>query len=375
MPNTQNRILIVASLAESLINFRGPLIQALLDKGLDVHVAAPEISKDMHSHFQAIGVQAHEIPMQRTGTNPLKDLNTLHQLYRLIKNIRPQIFLAYTVKPVVYGLIAATILKVPRKAALITGLGYAFINPRQNLIKKIVMKLYQRALNGADIVFFQNPDDRQLFLEKQILNKNTENKILNGSGVDIQQFPLTPLQTNNLAFLMIARLLGDKGVREYIEAARSIKSKRPEVEFHLVGWIDQNPDAISQAELDSWISEGLIKFWGKLQDVRPAIAASSVYVLPSYREGTPRTVLEAMAMGRAIITTNAPGCKETVIDGENGFLVPIKSASALASAMEKLIETPHLIKRMALRSRELAVSKYDVHAVNQAMLDSLLHQR
>lgn len=375
MPKTQNRILIVASLAESLINFRGPLIQALLDKGIDVHVAAPEISKAMHSHFQAIGVQAHEIPMQRTGTNPLKDLNTLHQLHRLINNIRPQIFLAYTVKPVVYGLIAATMLKVPRKAALITGLGYAFINPRQNFIKKIVMNLYRRALNGADIVFFQNPDDRQLFLEKQILKKNTENKILNGSGVDIQQFPLTPLQTNNITFLMIARLLGDKGVREYIEAARSIKSKHPEVEFHLVGWIDQNPDAISQAELDSWISEGLIKFWGKLQDVRPAIAASSVYVLPSYREGTPRTVLEAMAMGRAIITTNAPGCKETVIDGENGFLVPIKSASALASAMEKLIGTPHLIKHMAIRSRELAVSKYDVHAVNQAMLDSLLRQR
>lgn len=375
MCNTQNRILIVASLAESLINFRGPLIQALLDKGLDVHVAAPEISKDMHSHFQAIGVQAHEIPMQRTGMNPLKDLNTLHQLHRLIKRIRPQIFLAYTVKPVVYGLIAAAMLKVPRKAALITGLGYAFINPRQNLVKKIVMNLYRRALNGADIVFFQNPDDRQLFLEKQILKKSTENKILNGSGVDIQQFPLTPLQTKNITFLMIARLLGDKGVREYIEAARNIKSKHPEVEFHLVGWIDQNPDAISQAELDSWISEGLIKFWGKLQDVRPAITASSVYVLPSYREGTPRTVLEAMAMGRAIITTNAPGCKETVIDGENGFLVPIKSASALASAMEKLIETPHLIKSMAIRSRELAVSKYDVHAVNQAMLDSLLRQR
>ncbi|MCO7639632.1 glycosyltransferase family 4 protein [Pseudomonas sp. S 311-6] len=375
MPNIQNRILIVASLAESLINFRGPLIQALLDKGLDVHVAAPEISKDMHSHFQAIGVQAHEIPMQRTGTNPLKDLNTLRHLYRLIKKTRPQIFLAYTVKPVVYGLIAATLLKVPRKAALITGLGYAFISPKQSLVKKIVMKLYRRALNGADIVFFQNPDDRKLFLEKQILKKTTENKILNGSGVDIQQFPLTPLQTKNITFLMIARLLGDKGVREYIEAARNIKSKHPEVEFHLVGWIDQNPDAISQTELDSWISEGLIKFWGKLQDVRPAITASSVYVLPSYREGTPRTVLEAMAMGRAIITTNAPGCKETVIDSENGFLVPIKSASALASAMEKLIETPHLIKSMAIRSRELAVSKYDVHAVNQAMLDSLLRQR
>lgn len=337
-----------------------------------MHVAAPEISKDMHSHFQTIGVQAHEIPMQRTGTNPLKDLSTLHQLHRLIKKIRPQIFLAYTVKPVVYGLIAATMLKVPRKAALITGLGYAFINPKQSLIKKIVMRLYRHALNGADIVFFQNPDDRKLFLEKQILKTKTENKILNGSGVDIQHFPFTPLQEKNITFLMIARLLGDKGIREYIDAARIIKSQHPEVEFHLVGWIDQNPDAISQTELDNWISAGLIKFWGKLDDVRPAITESSVYVLPSYREGTPRTVLEAMAMGRPIITTDAPGCKETVIDGENGFLVPIQSASALATAMEKLIDDPLLLKRMASRSRELAISKYDVHAVNQEMLNSLL---
>jgi len=171
--------------------------------------------------------------------------------------------------------------------------------------------------------------------------------------------------------LLIARLLGDKGVREYAEAARRIRRQHPQARFSLVGWIDDSPNAIAQHELDAWVAEGSLEFLGRLSDVRPAIAACSVYVLPSYREGTPRTVLEAMAMGRAIITTDTPGCRETVVDGDNGFLVPVKSVPALVKAMERFIAEPELAERMGRRSRQLAEAKYDVHQVNGRMLEEM----
>lgn len=194
--------------------------------------------------------------------------------------------------------------------------------------------------------------------------------IVNGSGVDLSDYSLAPLPSKP-CFLLIARLLGDKGVREYAEAAQVVKSVHPEVVFRLVGWIDDNPDAISQRELDQWVDSGLLEFLGKLDDVRPAIADCSVYVLPSYREGTPRTVLEAMAMGRAVITTDAPGCRETVVDGDNGFLVPVKDVDALADAMMKMIYSAGLVARMGERSRRIAETKYDVHRVNASMLEGM----
>jgi glycosyltransferase involved in cell wall biosynthesis len=189
-----------------------------------------------------------------------------------------------------------------------------------------------------------------------LLDANKPTVVVNGSGVNVQDFDVMPLPKDEqgvvkASFLLIARLLGDKGVREYAESARIIKEKHPEAEFHLVGWIDDNPSAISQAELDTWIADGRLKYWGKLSDVRPAIAESSVYVLPSYREGTPHTVLEAMAMGRAIITTDAPGCRETVSHGVNGYLVGVKSVDDLVQCMQYFIEDPKLIEYMGQRSR------------------------
>ncbi|HST45414.1 MAG TPA: glycosyltransferase, partial [Luteimonas sp.] len=184
-------------------------------------------------------------------------------------------------------------------------------------------------------------------------------------------FKVAPLPEGPPVFLLIARLLGDKGVREYVEAARIVRAEVPGVRLQIVGWIDSNPDAITRRELDGWIAEGCIEYLGRLSDVRPAIAASSVYVLPSYREGTPRTVLEAMAMGRPIITTDAPGCRQTVIEGDNGFLVPVKSATTLAQAMRRFIDQPELVARMGERSRVLAKEKYDVHKVNDVMLQEM----
>lgn len=364
------KFLLIAGLADSLLNFRGPLIAALQARGLQVHVAAPDLlaGHPMRQQLESQGLTVHSIPMLRNGTNPLEDLKTFWALWCVMRRVRPQFVLGYTIKPVIYGSLAAWLAGVPRRFALITGLGYAFQGEGQRgRIQALVQRLYAMALSRVHKVFFQNPDDEALFRQRCILSAGTPSCVVNGSGVDVASFTVAPLPLEP-SFLLIARLLGDKGVREYVQAARRVRVVHPDVRCALVGWIDTNPDAISQAEVDSWINEGSVEFLGRLSDVRPAIADCSVYVLPSYREGTPRTVLEAMAMGRAIITTDAPGCRETVVDGDNGFLVPVTSVDALEQAMLKFIETPMLVVRMGKRSRQIAEKKYDVHQVNAMML-------
>jgi glycosyltransferase involved in cell wall biosynthesis len=262
--------------------------------------------------------------------------------------------------------LAAWVARVPRRFALVTGLGYAFTGERSGLLITVVRRLYAFALRRVHKVIFQNPDDQALFRERGVLSRRTPSAVVNGSGIDLMAYAVQP-QPDVLRFLMIGRLLGDKGVREYALAAQRIREVHPGLRFRLVGWIDENPDAIGQSELDSWIASGNIEFLGRHSDVRPAIADAAVYVLPSYREGTPRTVLEAMAMGRPIITTDAPGCRETVDHGKNGFLVPVKSVDGLVSAMQRFIDDPMLACRMGSRSRQIAEEKYDVHKVNEAM--------
>ena len=364
------KFLLLASYPESIPKFRGELIRMLVALRFEVHVAAPGLSKHAPTmaFLSSCGCVAHDVPMQRNGTNPAADLRLFSALCALTRRLQPAVMLAYTIKPVVYGIIAGWLTGVSRRFALITGLGYAFTEERKGLLTRLIQKLYDFALARAHGVFFQNPDDQVLFSDRGLLSPNVSSWVVNGSGVDTAQFVPAPLPNGKPVFLMIARLLGDKGVREYVEAARSIKNSNPDITFQLVGWIDSNPDAIAQTELDGWIADGTLEFLGKLDDVRPAIAGSTVYVLPSYREGTPRTVLEAMAMGRPIITTDAPGCRETVIHGDNGFLVPVQSVDALVQAMLEFIEDPALATRMGKRSREFAEEKYDVHKVNAVML-------
>lgn len=375
------KFLMICSYLPSALNFRGKLLEAIHAQGYEIHVFAPDLTDfpDELKQLQQLGYQVHGIPMQRAGTNPLADLKLLQTLYQMIRQIQPDMVLSYTIKPVIYGTLAAWLARVPQRFALITGLGYAFQNiesGKRSFFQKLVHGLYAQALKHAHKVFFQNPDDLKLFQQMHLLDSNKPTVVVNGSGVNVQDFELMPLPLNEdgqvkASFLLIARLLGDKGVREYAEAARIIKAQYPETEFHLVGWIDDNPSAISQAELDTWVQEKTVKYWGKLSDVRPAIAASSVYVLPSYREGTPRTVLEAMAMGRAVITTDAPGCRETVSNGVNGYLVGVKSVDDLVQSMQYFIEDPQLITYMGQRSREMALNKYDVHQVNRHMLTEM----
>lgn len=371
------KFLLVAGFADSLIGFRKPLIVALLNKGLTVDVAAPELTVNVEvmAELNKLGVVAHDIPMQRTGMNPFSDLRAMLALWQLMRQIKPQFVLGYTIKPVIYGTLAAWFARVPQRFALITGLGFAFIGEddgQRSKVRALVHVLYRTALKRNHTVFFQNPDDEALFRQLNILSSTTTSCVVNGSGVDVAQFEVAPLSISSAPrFLLIGRLLGDKGVREYVQAAQQVKQRYSQAQFDLVGWVDANPNTITQPELDSWVAAGTINFLGRLSDVRPALANAWVYVLPSYREGTPRTVLEAMAMGRAVITTDAPGCRETVVDGDNGFLVPIKNADALVQAMLRFIEQPELITQMGQRSRAIAEEKYDVHIVNAQMLKGM----
>ena len=368
------KVLIVASRTRSLVNFRGDLIRAMQCAGCVVSAAVPLQDGSLPEPERVLAeakIQAFGLSIDRTGMNPLADLNTMGALRAAIASQAPDLLFAYTAKPVIYGLLLGWLLRVPQRVALITGLGYHFTGMRHGIGAWILRSLYRIALARATLVFFQNPDDQALFRELGLLPRNIPSCVVNGSGINLRLFDAQPLREGPPVFLLIARLLGDKGVREYVAAAKKMKARNAIARFQLAGWIDGNPDSISKEDLESWIQEGDIEYLGKLADVRPALAACHVYVLPSYREGTPRTVLEAMATGRAIITTDAPGCRETVLEGENGFLVPVKSIDSLDVAMRRFIDTPELIESMGRRSREIAEEKYDVHKVNAVMLDAM----
>lgn len=367
-------ILVLGSYAPSLINFRGPLLAALVKEGWKVTASAPEIDYELRARLEATGVAAVETPLARTGTNPLADLAYFRSLIDLFRRERPTVLLAYTAKPVIWGTLAARAVNVPRAVAMITGLGYAFTQPEQpdwkhSITQLAASALYKISLPRADYVLFQNSDDRELFQSLGFAPPPDRVGLIAGSGVDLDHYaPSSPPAAPS--FLVLARLLKAKGVREYFAAVRSLKRKYPGVDFRLGGAIDPGPDAITTSELDAAIEDGMT-YLGPLEDVRPALAAAAVFVLPSYREGTPRSVLEALATGRAVVTTDAPGCRETVVDGVNGLLVPPRDASALEAAMERLITDPAMIAAMGRKSLELARSKYDVHTVNAQIITAL----
>jgi glycosyltransferase involved in cell wall biosynthesis len=372
--NGSKKFLMVASLAESLLNFRSELLSDIQAKGYQVHVAAPNFKykKQLTKELSERDIFVHDIPMWRNGFNPLLDLWTLISLWRLMIAIRPDYFLGYTVKPVVYGLIAARCAFVKNRVGLITGLGYAFATTTENnLVKKLIQNLYKVSLSFSTTIFFQNKDDRKLFKELRLISSIDKAHVVNGSGVNLTKFKFCEVKKGSLIFILIGRLLKAKGILEYMEAASKLKVKSVNTRFLLVGPLDSGPDSICSVDLDEWINAQKLEYLGEVKDVRSIIRDCSVMVLPSYREGVPRSVLEAMAMGKPIITTDAPGCRETVIDGENGFLVPVKNVDALVEAMKKFIDDPSLIARMGTRSRQIAEEKYDVRKVNAVMLKAM----
>ena len=361
-------ILINGSFAPSLLNFRGHLLKELASLGYAVHVSAPDISPLIVSKLADMGVIAHDVPIKRTGLGMFQDIKYCLHLILLIRRTQPIAILNYTIKPNIWGGIAAGMTRT-KSFSWVTGLGFAFISDhglKRRTVQFIARSLYRLATGFNEKVIFQNPDDLRDFVAGKCLGDPQKAEIVNGSGVDTRYFQVTPLP-NTAVFLLIARLLKSKGIKEYAEAAAHVRKKKPEARFQLAGMLDEGPDAIDQAELDELIASG-IEFLGPLDDVRPAISAASVYVLPSWREGTPRTVLEAMAMGRPIITTDAPGCRETTNNEINGILVGVRDAGSLATAMIRLVNEPELREAMGQRSRMIAEEKYSVKSVNAALL-------
>ena len=369
------KILILSSFAFSLVNFRGRLIEAMVREGHQVITCAPDDDPAVQRQLTALGAGYRRIAMARTGSNPLADLLLLLRYVRLIARERPDVVLAYTQKPIIYGGMAARLFPKARFYALMSGLGYVFSPAAEHrrLLRAIVGWLYRLGVARARAIFVFNRDDRDELIAQDIVDAAALVVEVPGSGVDLAHFAPMPLPEGPPRFLMISRLMRDKGVFEYAEAARHLKARYPEARFQLLGRLDKdNPTGLSEAELDLWVRHGIIDYVPETRDVRPLLAQSSVFVLPSYyREGLPRTLLEAMSVGRPLITTDLPGCREPVLSGVNGFLVPPRDVKALGVAMERFLTDPALAAAMGARSRAYAENRFDVNKVNRQLMRAM----
>lgn len=369
------RLVMITSQGFSLANFRGPLIRSIIARGWEVYAVAPDYDEETRAAVHALGAKAVDYSLSRTGMNPIADLRDMFRLALLLRSLKADVVLGYFIKPVIYGTIAAWLARVPRRFALVAGLGYAFTAAgddeglKRKSLRRFVARLYGFALARTNTIFFQNQDDLEEFVRLGLVDRERARNTL-GTGVDLDDWvPVQPV-IEPVTFLLAARLLRDKGILEYIEAARRIKARHPETRFILLGGLDSNPAAIGEPEVRAWVQEGLVEWPGHVP-VKPWFAQASVYVLPSYREGVPRSTQEAMAMAKPVVTTDAVGCRETVIDGENGFLVPIRDADALEKAMLRFVDDPSLIEPMGAASRRLAEQRFDIRRVNALMLETM----
>ncbi len=365
------KIAVLSSHTPSLFWFRMDMMQDFLALGHTVVAIGNEPEDKWRKTFEEKNITYIQADISRTGTNPIKDLKTFFSLKKILGKIKPDKIFTYQAKTVIYGSLAANALGIKEIYSLIAGCGSIFISTKlmAKILRCILRLEYKVALKYNKKVFFQNPDDVLLFSSMGILSEEKA-VIINGSGVSVEKFKKFPLP-KNITFLNVSRLIKDKGIVEYLEAAKIVKQKYPDVRFMLVGPFDTNPSALQPFELEKYINEGIVEYYGEQPNVIPYLEKCNVFVLPSYREGTPKTVLEAMACGRPIITTDTTGCRETVINGLNGMLVPIKDIEALANAMINLIEHPEKIAPMGDISRKIAEDKFDVHKVNKAIMQTM----
>lgn len=361
------KFLLVSPKNRTVYNFRGDLIRTIIEKDYEVIVTGPDrIDVDK---IVALGARLVEIPMNKTGTSIVSDLKYYKNLKALIKAEEPDVILGYTVKPVIYGAMAAKAAGVKNINVMITGGGYTFIAKtlKAKILGVIVRNLYKIALRRSDHIIFQNPDDLNDFCRMK-LARRSKCYVVNGSGVNLTQFEPVPLPEEP-AFFMLSRLLKSKGVQEYLRSAKKVKAQYPNARFYLLGKYETSmQDAIPKEEIEEYIKDGIVERFEETSDVRPYYEKCSVYVLPSYREGTPRTVLEAMAMGRPIITTDTNGCRETVIDGKTGFLVPVGNVDKLAECMKAFLQDSGLAANMGNESLALCKEKFEVGKINAEML-------
>lgn len=368
--SSKPRVLISINTAWNLVNFRTGLIKSLVDAGYEVVAAAPH--DEYAQRLESTGSRYVELPMDSAGTNPWQDAKLWWRYRQLMQLERPDVFLGYTVKPNIYGSIAAHSLGIP-VINNIAGLGAVFIS--QSLVTRVVRLLYRLALHKAAHVFFQNRDDQRLFHDSGLVNA-ARTSLIPGSGIDLKRFRPTEDSDKpgtQMCFLLVARMLWDKGVGEYVEAARLLRHQFPNVRFALLGFLDvQNPAAISRDQMASWVAEGVVEYWGTSEDVRQQISQADAVVLPSYREGTPRTLLEAAAMAKPLVATNAVGCREVVEHGINGLLCDVRSTSSLADALRQMITMP-LAERVAMghSGRQKMESQFDERKVIDAYLQAL----
>ena len=371
-------VFIIASYAPSLVNFRLNLILDLKKQDFNIVALAPPGFPEVEKALSEKGVIFKAVPLSRTKLNPINDLRALRAIRGEVVKFRPSWVITYTVKPVIYGNLACLGVRNTKTLSLITGLGYLAMpsEKRTDKIVKVTMHLLLRlSLFYLDIAAFQNSDDLDYMVSKKMLGKQTLTLVTAGSGVDINRFYHADQNTEIVNFLLIARLIKSKGLNEFFEAAHILKNKYGEkVQFTVVGMLEkERADSIDIKHLDKLHELGVINYLGEQVDVRDSIAKCNVFVLPSfYREGTPRTILEAMAMGRAIITTDNVGCRETTKHDFNGFLIPVKDSYSLIGAMEKYMKQPELILLHGLNSRKIAESKYDVELINKKLINEMI---
>lgn len=358
------RIAIVSRCSWTLYNFRRRLLHSVVEAG-GVATALGACDDGFDGRLRADDIDVQHIPVSKAGVDPFADLRLLLVLVRRFRALRPDVVHSFTIKPSIFATLAAAMSGVPVCVVTITGLGYAFTSAG-SLVRAIASFLYRLALARADRVFFQNVDDRDLFVRRGLVIERNA-RLIAGSGIDLEWYRPAPLPSQSgvpVRFLMIARLLNEKGVREYMSAAENLNARHPHVRFGLVGGADaRNPSSLSPAEVATLQNSQSIDWVDEVDDVRPHIALADVIVLPSYREGLPRSLLEAGAMGRALIATDVPGCREVVRDQWNGYLVAPANAEALAQAMEKFIAQPDRIADFGARSRSLVSERFDERGV------------
>jgi len=369
------RLALITSQAFSIINFRAPLIRDWTARGAEVFAFAPDFDDYTLNALDNLCVKAIQTPFSRAGLNPLSDIHGLLSLTRSLKEQGIDITFSYFVKPVIYGGLAARVAGTAHNFAMIEGAGYIFSNDRDGsvsvrkaILRKLVSMLYRIGLSKTDAVFFLNRDDIDLFTSRQMVNP-LKATLIGGIGVQLSDYKVSPPPCAPITFLLAARLLEHKGVREFAEAARKLNRQHPTVRCVILGSPDLNPASVPESDLRAWHKEGIIHWQEHVPDVRSWLQEASVFVLPSwYREGVPRSIQEAMATGRAIITTDMPGCRDTIVDGESGFLVRPRSVSSLHAAMEAFLRHPTLITRMGMAARRRAEELFDARRANQLII-------